>query len=233
MTQPVRKTAGILGGMGPYATAMFFRRVLDLTPAEKDWDHIHMVIDNHPHIPSRTRHILYGEESPVPGMIDACNRLAAYPVDFIAVPCNSACYFLDDVTPHVSVPVLNIITETVRAIPGSGMSCAVLGGRVTTQMRSYAPALEQAGHSCITHDEEVQAITDCLIESVKTNQVDADTITAYTRLLERLRDEFGATVMILGCTELTLFPRDLPGLDVIDSTDELAKTLVAQAGAAG
>ena len=99
--------------MGPHATSECFNKIIRLTPAQKDWDHLHLVIDNNTKITSRTRHVLFDEASPVPGMIDACRRLASYPVDFIAVSCNSACFFLDQITPHVNVPVMSIMSETV------------------------------------------------------------------------------------------------------------------------
>ena len=111
-----QKVVGILGGMGPFATALFFEKMLELTPAKKDWEHLRIIIDNNPKIPSRSRHYLYGEESPVLGMIETCRRLEAYPVDFIVIPCNSASCFLEDVQAKINIPILNIFEITVDAI---------------------------------------------------------------------------------------------------------------------
>lgn len=125
------KTIGILGGMGPLATALFFKKLVEATPAKKDWEHLRVIIDNDPHIPSRTRHFLYKEESPVPRMIADCQKLAAYPVDFIVIPCNSASYFLPEIQPHITVPILNIMETTARGLASSHPGIrrvAVLGG---------------------------------------------------------------------------------------------------------
>ena len=111
-----QEVVGILGGMGPYATLMFFQKILDLTPAKKDWEHAHLVIDNASHIPSRTRHFLYGESSPVPEMIKCCKRLERYPVNFIVIPCNSATFYLKEIIPHINVPIVSIINTTVDSL---------------------------------------------------------------------------------------------------------------------
>ena len=63
-------TIGILGGMGPYATNFFFKRILDLTPVKMDKDHFHTIIDNNVKIPSRTRAVKYNEQSPVNDIVN-------------------------------------------------------------------------------------------------------------------------------------------------------------------
>jgi len=62
-------TIGVLGGMGPYATLHFLKRILDLTPVTKDRDHFRIITDNNVKIPSRTRAVKYGEKSPVDDMV--------------------------------------------------------------------------------------------------------------------------------------------------------------------
>ena len=134
------KTVGVLGGMGPYAALAFCTHILNMSGAKKDWEHIRTVIDNNSHIPSRTRHLLYNENSPVHGMIESAQKLAAYPVDFIVIPCNSACYFLDQVQPHVSVPLLNITKICSHSLSSTfpkPQKCLVLGGYVTYTMKTY------------------------------------------------------------------------------------------------
>ena len=79
------KTLGILGGMGPFASNFFVKRVLDLSPATTDHEHFRIIVDHNPHIPSRTRAILYGEESPAPYTIDAINKLQEHGADLVAL----------------------------------------------------------------------------------------------------------------------------------------------------
>ena len=98
------KVIGVLGGMGPHATAAFFQTLLDITPAKKDWDHLRIIVDNNPHVPSRTRHLLYGEESPFSGMLECCKKLERYPVDLAALPCNSAAVFVPRLQAQLGYP---------------------------------------------------------------------------------------------------------------------------------
>ncbi len=107
MTQKIRDlTVGILGGMGPYATLAFYQCILDNTPAQKDWEHLRLIIDSNPKIPSRTRAFLFGEADPVPMMARSAKSLQEAGADFVVLPCNSAHYFLPRVREIVDVPFL-------------------------------------------------------------------------------------------------------------------------------
>ena len=111
------KVIGILGGMGPYATLYFFQNILQLTNAEKDWDHVHVVIDNNITIPSRTRAIVFKEKSPYEGMLESCKKLQKYPVDIIVVPCNSAYYWIPNIQKVINTPIVSIIGVTTISKP--------------------------------------------------------------------------------------------------------------------
>jgi len=225
------KTVGILGGMGPWATLFFYQKLLELTPADKDWDHLRVIIDNNPRIPSRSRHYLYGEESPVAGMVDSCNRLAAYPVDFIVIPCNSACYFWSEVQKRVDVPILNIIAVTAdavkRKLPDARL-VAVFGGTITYEQKTYEPFLAQHGIRYVHHSADTQDIVVRLIEQIKQNDL-RETEQEFRELIKRVRRDYSVDAVILGCTELGLYS----GLDcrvpIIDSSYELAHYTVVEA----
>lgn len=226
------RTLGILGGMGPYATLAFYRNILDLTPAVKDWDHLRVVIDSNPHIPSRSRHHLYHEPSPVPGMIDSCRRLAAFPVDGIAIPCNSASCFLNEVQAAVGVPILNIMEITVRALTlrlPAAMNIAVLGSVITHERRVYEPYLRSAGKAYCAHDPEVQRDTEGLIEALKLNATPDALVPSFRSIVQRLRDRCLADAVILGCTELGCFFGGDGVLPLVDSNQELARAAVVWA----
>jgi aspartate racemase len=220
---------GILGGMGPHATVAFLDQLVQLTPAERDSDHLRLVVDSHPHIPSRTRHLLYGEASPVPGMIEACRKLAAYPVDFIAVPCNSACGFIDDVRAAVAVPILDIVEITAQSLvakhPSVG-SCAVIGGHVTYKKQSYRRFLEAAGVDYVEHDEQTQTQIEGLITKIKLLDTGAAVVRSCAEVVDRLRDGYGAESIILGCTEFGCIDLPAPGVPLVDSSYELARHIV-------
>ena len=226
------KTVGILGGMGPYATALFFRNLLDLTPATKDWDHIHVVIDSDPTVPSRSRHFLFGEASPLPAMIEDCLRLVAYPVDFIVLPCNSASYHLKELQAAVPIPVLDIFEVTVSALAArvpQARSAAVLGGPITHRTRSYLPYLEARGIGYADHDDAVQARVEALIERTKLEAGSAAARAALGELLSDVAAAGRADAVILGCTEFGFLTGVECAVPVVDSSLELARRTVVLA----
>ena len=228
------KTVGVLGGMGPWATALFFQKLVELTPATKDREHLHVIIDNDPQIPSRTRHFLYHEESPVPRMIADCQRLAAYPVDFIVIPSNNASHFLPQVQPLVTVPIVNIMAITARRVaadhPGI-KRVAVLGGAITYHLQTYQPFLRELGLIQVQHSPALQAQVEELIARIKVNEIAPAVFEQMEAIIRRLQETEGAEAVILGCTEFGYLAKTKAVIPVIDSTLELAKFTVNSAKA--
>lgn len=223
------KTVGILGGMGPYATLSFTRMLLDLTPAKKDWDHLRIITDMNPHIPSRSRHLLFDEASPIPGMIESCRKLANYPVDFIVVPCNSASYFLPEVREAVSVPILDIREVTVQALARKlphARRVAALSAVVPYAKRIYQPYLEARGLEFVSHAEELQRESEAVIEAIKLNEPQAVVARRFERLLGSIRERHGVDAVILGCTEFGCLGELQAPVPLIDSSRELAQGTV-------
>lgn len=225
---------GVLGGMGPLATALFFKKLIEATPAKKDWEHLRVIIDNDPQIPSRTRHFLYQEESPVARMIADCQKLAAYPVDFIVIPCNSASFFLPEIQPHVTVPILNIMETTARSLasnfPGI-RRVAVLGGAITYHHRTYQPFLQKLGFIHVQHSPAIQQQVEALIEQIKINELGPAILKKMKTLIKQLKEKEKVEAIILGCTEFGYIAQVKAGIPVIDSTLELAKFTVQLARA--
>ena len=114
------KIIGILGGMGPEATRDLFTNIIQFTPAKKDQDHLHIIIDNNPKIPDRTAAIVANGENPVPLMVKSGLKLAQSGVDFIVIPCISAHYFIEELRSQLNVPILSVLEEVVKAIKKSG-----------------------------------------------------------------------------------------------------------------
>ena len=111
------KTIGILGGMGPAATADLFTKIVSLTKADRDNEHIRIYVDNNTEIPDRTQAILFGGENPLPYMLESAKKLEEMGADCIVMPCNTAHYYYDQLTASVSVPFLNLIEEAAKALP--------------------------------------------------------------------------------------------------------------------
>lgn len=221
-----RCTFGILGGMGPYATQMFYKSVLDFSNVKKDWEFPHLVIDSANYIPSRTRHILYNEDSPVEDMIDVCLKLQSYPVDYIAIPCNSASVFIEYILPKVDVPIINIIETTASNLPKKNCKCVILGGRVTYSTKSYKKYLLQNGHEYVDHHEDIQLLVENLIEKIKINDLNNAQI-LFNEIVQALNNTVTYDCIILGCTELTIFTNNIvDGVHIIDSSGSLARKIV-------
>lgn len=110
-----KKTIGILGGMGPLATADLFQKITLLTEAETDRDHIRVYIDSNANIPDRTAAILSTARDPVPEMASALRNLEACGADCVIMPCNTAHYFLPRLQAMTEIPFLSILTAAAEA----------------------------------------------------------------------------------------------------------------------
>ena len=110
------KTIGIVGGMGPAATADLMKKITDMTDADCDQEHIHLLIDSNVNIPDRTAAILHGGEDPVPELLAASKRLESIGADFLIMPCNTAHWFIPALESEVGIPFLNMPVETARLL---------------------------------------------------------------------------------------------------------------------
>ncbi|MCA1705022.1 MAG: amino acid racemase, partial [Actinobacteria bacterium] len=98
-------TVGVLGGMGPLATAEFMRLLVASTPAKRDQEHLHVIVDSNPMIPNRTAALLHGGEDPTPMLVESARLLESAGAEILAMPCNTAHCFLADIQAAVSIPV--------------------------------------------------------------------------------------------------------------------------------
>lgn len=103
---------GILGGMGPAATCNLFKKIVKSTNVIKDQDHIHIIIDNNTQIPDRTNYICSSGMDPRPEMIRSIIKLETMGASYIAIPCNTAHYFYEDLVKFTRSRILNMIYET-------------------------------------------------------------------------------------------------------------------------
>lgn len=225
---------GILGGIGPMATVYFMQRVLAMTDASRDQDHVDMLVWNHASIPDRTAYIVGdSDESPGPVMAQDARELEQAGAKFIAVPCNTARAFLDQVQAAVEIPVLDIVAETVAAARAAVPELSTLGILATDgTLRSeiYHRAAVAAGLTPVTPDDVVQKdVMSMIYDGVKAGMpVERD---RFDAAVAHLRAK-GAGAIVLGCTELSILQTDLEvdEPDVVDSLDALAARTVTLAG---
>src|SRR5690606_26760014 len=230
----MQRSIGILGGMGPEATADLFAKIIRATPARRDQDHIRVVIDSDPRIPDRAAHIWGRGPDPRPHMLRAARHLVDAGADLIVIPCNTAHAFYDDIAAAVPVPVLHIMREVAAwlAVEHPDLRRVGLLATVTTiRLGLYHEALAEMGvEVLVPHEVAQQGVTRAIYgpDGVKAGNHRA----ARERVLAAARDvaRRGAQGVILGCTELPLVmgPEDLD-VPVIDANDVLARAAVREA----
>jgi aspartate racemase len=227
-----QKIIGVLGGMGPLATADFYTKLVRLTPARADQDHPRVIINSNPKIPDRTAG-LHGEgPDPTPSLVATAQALERAGVDLIAIPCNSAHAYLPAIRRSVAVPVLDMMAEVAMVaavlIPRPG-TVGVLATPGTIQARLYHRALASCGidtmESTAVEEEEVMAAVLAVKAGDLRGSVRARVREAALALIGR-----GAQAIVLGCTELPLVvsARDLP-VPVLDATEVLAAAALREA----
>ncbi len=230
------KTLGVIGGIGPMATVCFMDMVVSRTHAERDQDHIPMLIFNDTRIPDRTDHILdKTKPNPLPRMIEDARKLEANGADIIVIPCNTAHYFYEEIAKSVSVPVLNIIEVTVnraRAARPGLKKLGILATRGTIEGGGYKKYCDEVGiEYCVPDERDQQVIMDIIYNQVKAGK-SADII-ALSGVIADMEHE-GCDAVILGCTELSVVNKqyNITGTrpDVIDSMEALAEETVAACG---
>ena len=228
--QGARATVGILGGMGPEATVSFFGELVRRTPATRDQDHLKVVVLNDPTIPDRTAFLMGGGKSPLPKLIAGVKALQDQGADMIAIPCNTAHYFLEEMRAAVQIPILDIVQETIRALhqkaPGE-KTVGILSTAATARMDLYGSALDKAGYRVCLPDATHQARVTQAIQLIKSS-ADPDSARALQEETLRHLQSQGAGVAILACTELGLVEIDSP-VPLVDSLKALAAATVAQA----
>ena len=227
----MKKSIGILGGMGPMATADLFQKIVSMTKADSDNEHIRIYIDNNPQIPDRTTAILKGGEDPVPQMLDALRHLESCKADCIIMPCNTAHYFLDRLQKETDIPFLSILEETAKACAAAypGKTACVLATTGTLCTGIYEKALKKEGVACILPNEEHRKVLMDGIYRIKAGETLTDP-EPFTKMLKELK-EAGADYFILGCTELPLAAQQLQLKETfIDPTAELAKAAIRFCG---
>lgn len=230
-TAPAR-LLGVLGGMGPLAGAAFMTRLVQLTPATRDQEHIPAVLWSDPRVPDRTAALLGDGPSPLPHLLYGVERLVQAGAACIAIPCNTAHLWFEDLVRAAPVPFLHIVEATIDDLHRQGVRTGrigVMGTAGTLRLRLYQERLEARGYECLLPtDEEIAALCMPAIALVKENRV-AESYAPAATCVERLVAR-GAEAVMLGCTELPLAippgARAAFGVPMSDSIDALARAAI-------
>lgn len=203
------KTIGIIGGMGPEATNQLCNNITRNTPAQIDQDHIPVICYNNPNIPDRTMAILYNGEDPVPEMVKTAKSLEDMGVDFLLMPCNTAHFFIEEVQDKISVPIINMIEETILFIRENFpevKKVGLLATSGTVKSGVYSKGLLEEGIITLIPNKNLQE--DYVMEAIYgLNGIKAGHIEKPKELLNLAANELikeGAEIIIAGCTEIPL-----------------------------
>ena len=195
---------GVLGGMGPLATCYFFKKIIDLTKADKDQDHIHVVIDNNTNIPDRTDYILGKGEDPRYELIRSAIRLESMGADYIAIPCNTAHYFYDDIVKFTKAKVLNMIEEAAKYLKdnyGQYEDFLLLATEGTYKSKIYEKIFEKYNLNIIIPDDQDKKVIMGWIYGVKSSVFNVNSRDFEILIDKYVKDKHAP--VILGCTELS------------------------------
>ncbi|MCL1975483.1 MAG: amino acid racemase [Firmicutes bacterium] len=228
----MKKVLGILGGMGPQATIDLQQKILNLTKAESDAEHLRVFIDNHPQIPDRIGAVLNNTTSPVPAMQESLNKLCTIGAECIIMPCISAHYFLKQLSIPPPVNFLDMLQISCQACSDNyaNSTAGILCSEATAKSGLLDPYLKRLSIPYIYPKTEHQQLLSRLILGVKA-QANLALLTADLHLIAEELQKRGADYFLLACTELPIIVQSEPlPYPYVDATKELAKAAILHCG---
>ena len=229
-----RPVVGVLGGLGPAATAVFLDVLIRATVAGSDQEHLDLLVSQHSTTPDRTAGILVpGAPDPGPVIARDAVMLERAGVDLLVLPCNTAHHYARQVEAATTIPLLSIVETTARVAvaEAGGAPVAVFATEGNIHARVYQEAIEAAGGTALVPARSLQEDINRLIyEQVKAGTpVDLE---LFDSCIDRALQQ-GAGNVVLGCTELSV-AYDQHGYRgdarLVDSLTELARITVRRAG---
>jgi aspartate racemase len=225
---PTPRKIGILGGMGPEATVLLMQKIIQATPVQDDRDHIPMIVDNNPQVPSRIDALIHGTgENPGPVLQRMALDLEAAGAEALIMPCNTAHHYAGFIETDISIPFLNMISltcENISAHLPAGSRIGLLASPAVRLSRLFETELARVGMAPVyaTDDDALLRI----IRTVKANgpvQDAVDGLNAIAQMLEAL-DVAG---LLIACTEFSLLSKSIVAtVPVSDSLDVIVQAAV-------
>lgn len=232
---------GVVGGVGPAATVDFLNKVVRNTPAKRDQDHLRLLVEQNPQIPDRTEHLVGDGMDPTLALYATCKKLQAGEADLIAIPCNTAHAFVEAIQSELDIPIMNMLTVTVKHIRETFPKLRKVGLLATSGTVSsavYKRAFEDHGLQEVVPSPPLQARVMNAIygpHGVKAGFTSSESVADVDAAIDELAAQ-GVEVIVLGCTELPLLlsePERVTArgnrVTLVDPTDILAKRCVSAA----
>jgi aspartate racemase len=224
---------GIIGGMGPESTIRLMDKIIKYTPVHREQDHIRLIVDNNPGIPDRTEYLLGNGPSPLPMLIESARLLQDDGAQLIAIACNSAHAFIQDIGKEIRPPILDMLALTANKIEkqfpfDSGFLLLTTSGSLAINLfqrylKGFQLKIPNDGQQdeimkIIYGEAGIKCAGDTKINRIKIQKIIKELI------------EPDLSGIIAGCTEIGLILEDqIYDLPVIDPLDILAREIVHRA----
>ncbi|MCK8060020.1 MULTISPECIES: aspartate/glutamate racemase family protein [unclassified Fusibacter] len=218
------KRIGIIGGMGPEATARFYLKLIERTSVSTDQDHFRVIIDSNPKIPDRTAAILGEGESPVPYIIETGKTLEKAGVDIACIPCITSHYFFDEVQAGLDFRIIHAIKALNRYVKSEYPQVKKIGVLSTTgTVKTAIYDKDLNGLEIIYPDDSTQAenVMQAIYgeEGIKRGNHGMKPL-GLLRIAANKMIACGAELIIAGCTEVPIVLKqehiDVPLIDPMD-----------------
>jgi aspartate racemase len=228
VTSPAPRAVGVIGGMGPEATVELMRRVIAQTRAQDDEDHVHLIVESNPRIPSRIAYLLEGRGTdPEPEILRIARNLERSGAAALAMPCNTAHHYASAIRGAVEIPLLDMVQLTVERIGAShpGARVGLLASSAVHRVGVYEPALRSHGLQGELPQRQEELLA--LIRGVKRGETGPEAAQAFAGIASELGRR--TDVLLIACSELSLISSQI---EALDSLDVLAQAVIDFAGAA-
>lgn len=223
----MRPIIGIIGGMGPLATAIFLKKVIDVRNAKKDQDNIPLTIINDTTVPDRTAYLLgESKESPFPHLLSDLKDLEMLGCKYAAMICNTSHSFYDELRNSTTLDIVNMPKITLEEVSKRGYSKPGLMATEGTIKTKVYEKFNDYGLDIVLPSADIQKVVNSLIYNYVKKNIPVPK-EKFANILDYFKN-IGCDSIILGCTELSAIIDDLK-IDenyIIDSTTELAKKII-------
>ncbi len=228
------KRLGILGGMGPAASAEFMVRLVAQTPAKRDQDHIPTILWSDTTVPDRSTSMRNGDDRPLPYLLQGIQGLVSAGCNLIVIPCNTAHLWFKEMEKQASwhariVHIVDSVADALRDVNLVNSKIGVMGTQATVELGLYQYRLNKLGWDCIAPTkDEMDTLVQPAIDLIKANQFEAAHLMLMT-VIHSLIDK-GAKSVVLGCTEIPLSIKEdtVQDIPIINSIDSLVMSAIKE-----
>jgi aspartate racemase len=225
------KVLGVLGGMGPAASAEFMVRLIQQTPAKKDQDHIPTILWSDPRIPDRSTALRRGTDEPLEWLQKGVQGLINAGCTYIVMPCNTSHFWFHELKKFDVnlIHIVDSVADALRSVNVTQGTIGVMGTQATVELGLYQYRLNKLGWNCITPStKEMDTLVQPAIDLIKANNL-TDAEPMLLQVTESLIQR-GACAVVLGCTEIPLAVRqeEFSGVPLVNSIDSLVKSAIKE-----